>query len=315
MKTGIVLLNMGGPEKLEDVRPFLYNLFSDRELIKLGPALMQRPLAWYISRKRAPKSRNLYAQIGGGSPLTQITAAQTEKLGQLLAGRKAATTFAMRYWQPRASQAIAELEAAQVERIVLLPLYPHYSKATNGSSIRDFENELAKSRLGGKIRELIIIRSWPDQPDYINCLTSRIEQGLLQFSSSEITILYSAHNLPVSMIEGGDPYVEHLGRTIEAVEAKTGKKGILCYQSRSGPVEWLSPSTSDTIAELAAKGSKNILVVPISFVSDHVETLYEIEIMFRQEAEELGVNLQMTKGLNDEQDFIQALGQLVLPWL
>ncbi len=316
MKTGIVLLNMGGPETLEDVHPFLYNLFSDRKIIKLGPPFLQKPIAWYIARKRAPKSRGLYRQIGGGSPLIRISQEQAKKLETLLnQNGDVVTTTAMRYCSPSADEAIAALAKHAVDRIILLPLYPHYSLATSGSSIVDFQEKLAASPLSKNIKELKVINDWPDHPAYIQCLVDRIENGLKEFDTNSVGILYSAHSLPVSLIEDGDPYVDHLNRTIKAIEAKTGKKGTLCYQSRSGPVKWLSPGTSETIVNYAEKGCKNLLVLPISFVSDHVETLYEVDIMFKEEAREVGIDLRMTEGLNAGNDFISALEKIVRPHL
>lgn len=311
MRTGVVLLNMGGPESLSDVRPFLYNLFSDRDIIRLGPALLQKPIAWFIAKKRAPKSSKLYQQIGGGTPLTKITALQAEALARLLQQQgEYFVTVAMRYWHPFADKAIEQLKANKVDRIILLPLYPHYSKATSGSSLKDFTQQLAKDPSFHPA--IHIIEAWPDQQQYVSCLVKKIEEGLSRFDTGDVKLVYSAHSLPVSFIEQGDPYVEHLKRTITAIEQQTCITGTLCYQSRSGPVEWLSPSTSATIAQMAQNGVKNILVVPLSFVSDHVETLYEIAIMFKEEARILGCHLEMTEGLNDTPLFIEALRNLVL---
>lgn len=313
MKTGVVLLNMGGPEKLEDVRPFLFNLFSDRDIIKLGPPFLQKIIAWQIARKRAPKSRNLYKQIGGGSPLTKITLAQAEALQEALSSHgDYFVTAAMRYWQPTSATAIKELEEQKVDRIITLSLYPHYSRATSGSSIKDFQKVLAGSSLKHLSQTYKPIKEWPDHPGYINCLAELINDGLTGFQTDQVELVYSAHSLPTSFIDEGDPYVDHIKRTITAIEKITGKKGHLCYQSRSGPVEWLSPSTSDTIKKLSKQGCKDMLVLPISFVSDHVETLYEINIMFKEEAKELGAELKMTAGLNTHPDFIACLKNLVL---
>jgi len=311
MKIGVVLLNMGGPECLSDVRPFLYNLFSDRDIIRLGPALLQKPIAWFIAKKRAPKSAGLYQQIGGGSPLTRLTGLQAEALERIL--QKEGEYFvavAMRYWKPFADRAIEQLKTHKVDRIILLPLYPHYSKATSGSSLKDFTEQLKKDSHFSP--DVFTIREWPDQPQYISCLVKKIEEGLSRFNTPDVEVIYSAHSLPVSFIAEGDPYVDHLKMTITAIEKQTGISGKLCYQSRSGPVEWLSPSTSETITQMAENGIKNILVVPLSFVSDHVETLYEIDIMFKKEAQALGCRLEMTSGLNVDPLFIDALKNLVL---
>lgn len=310
LKTGVILLNMGGPERQEDVAPFLYNLFSDREIIRLGPAWLQKPLAWHISRKRAKTSRQAYAQIGGGSPLRQRTIQQAKCLqDSLQAEGNYVVAVAMRYWQPRAAEAIITLQAQGVERLIALSLYPHYSRATTGSSISDLKKEL--QRLRSQI-PYSTIESWPDHPMYIEALVDNINRGLARFGSQDVQIVYSAHSLPVSFIKDGDPYVDHILRTIQAIECQTKKTGRLCYQSRSGPVEWLSPSTPEMLKTLAGEGTKNILMVPISFVSDHIETLYEIDILYRKQADELGMRLLSSPSLNSHPMFIAGLKDLIL---
>ncbi len=308
-RTGVVLLNMGGPEKPEDVRPFLYNIFSDREIIRLGPSFLQKPLAWYIARKRAPKSMATYGRIGGGSPITKITRAQEQALQKKLVNSgDFVVTTAMRYWYPSTREALDVMESKKVSRIVALSLYPHFSCATSGSSL----NELKRHLLAGPTLPLIEIDSWPDHPGYIGCLAEKIGQGLARFGTEPVELVYSAHSLPVSFIEEGDPYVDHLQRTISTVEKRTGKKGRVCYQSRSGPVQWLSPSTPEMIDSLAEEGCKNILMVPISFVSDHVETLVEINMQYRDYAAKHGIRLETTESFNDDDTFIETLEAIVL---
>jgi ferrochelatase len=309
-KIGVVLLNMGGPSRLQDVQPFLYNIFSDRSIIRLGPALLQKPLAWLIARKRAPKSRLMYEKIGGGSPLAKITHAQQLALQEALRhdGNFVVTT-AMRYWHPTTEKALQALADHQVDMIVALSLYPHYSCATSGSSLSELKAQLLKSSRQYEFHE---ISSWPDHPGYINCLTEKIVRGLNAFHDHEVEIVYSAHSLPISFIEEGDPYVDHLKLTISMIENNTGKSGKLCYQSRSGPVEWLAPSTPEMIKNLADSGCRNILMVPISFVSDHAETLYEINMQYRDLAAEHGIRLEATESLNTDANFIAALRDLVL---
>ena len=308
-KTGVILLNMGGPERLEDVRPFLYNIFSDREIIRLGPSFLQKPIAWYIARKRAPKSMNIYRQIGGSSPIARITRQQQDALEKALSGDgDFVVATAMRYWKPTTASAVERMRERQADTLVALSLYPHFSCATSGSSIKELKHHLA----AWKNIPLVEIASWPTQPEYIGCLAGRISAGLKKFACDDIEILYSAHSLPVSFINEGDPYVEHLKQTIAAVEAITGKKGKLCYQSRSGPVEWLSPSTPEMIETVAGAGCQNILMVPISFVSDHVETLYEINIQYRELAARHDINLRATESLNTDPEFIEGLRQLVI---
>ncbi len=335
----VVLLNLGGPERVEDVRPFLYNLFSDRLIIRLGPAFLQRPLAWMIAKRRAQKSQGYYRQIGGGSPLNAITADQCRALETSLAAHAPfRVRMVMRYWHPFAAEVLPSLLAQGVNKLVALTLYPHYSIATTGSSLRDLREYLAGQESAVEILE---IDSWPDNPAYIDCLAERIKEclysnrpncpcpggdtvespplsppaneggGNLEVDGIE-EVVYSAHSLPVKFIEEGDPYVDHLKRTIAAIESKTGKPGHLCFQSRSGPVQWLAPSTPDTIAKLAAQGCRRMILVPISFVSDHVETLCEIDIQYRELAASLGVELIRTRSLNTDPTFINSLKGLVI---
>ena len=308
-KTGIILLNMGGPEKQEDVRPFLFNLFSDREIIRLGPPFMQKPLAWWISKRRAPKSMKTYALIGGGSPLTRISAEQGEALAKALAPHGDFTvTCAMRYWFPDSDTALKKMADAGISRLIALTLYPHYSCATTGSSVKALQEAIARSDTNFS---LTCIESYPTEPNYIAAVAEKITAAAKQFQD-DVQVVYSAHSLPVSFIEEGDPYVEHTQATIAAIEKLTGRHGRLCYQSRSGPVEWLSPSTPDMLQTLAAEGCKNILMVPISFVSDHVETLYEIDILYKEQARELGMHLISSESLNCDPKFIEGLKELVL---
>ena len=306
---GVILLNLGGPERLADVEPFLYNLFSDRQIIRLGPAFLQKPIAWMIAKRRAPKSRKAYALIGGGSPLKSLTRQQGEALEKELGkvGRFQ-VAMAMRYWQPFAQETLQKLADQNISRIIALTLYPHYSKATTGSSLEDLRHAAA---LFPDFFDIIEIAAWPEQPDYIQCLADSIVAGLKQFKGGQAELVYSAHSLPVRFIEEGDPYLEDMRKTIAAVEKITGIKGHLCFQSRSGPVEWLSPSTPDMLQQLAGQGCCKVLMVPISFVSDHVETLYEIDILYRELAETLGMSLKRTESLNIRPRFIVGLKKLV----
>ncbi len=308
---GVVLLNMGGPDSLADVEPFLVELFSDRQIIRLGPLpFFQKPIARRIARKRAPKSQETYRLIGGGSPQKRLTIAQGEALAAALAPELVARVApAMRYWAPRAEATLAEMAAAGIRRLVVLSLYPHYSRATGGSSLADLRRAAA---LFSPPFEIVEVAAWPTQPRYVECLANDITAGLAALApGAKTALVYSAHSLPASFIEEGDPYLDHLRATIAAVEAKSGVAGRLCFQSRSGPVRWLAPSTPEMLATLAVEGVKQVLMVPISFVSDHVETLYEIDILYREQAAGLGMTLARTPGLNDRPAFIAALAELV----
>lgn len=305
---GVILLNLGGPERLEDVRPFLYNLFSDRLIIRLGPAFLQRPIAWLIAKRRAPKSQNYYRQIGGGSPLNEITVAQCRALeSELSPYGLFKVGMIMRYWHPFAAEVLPAFMACGITKLVALTLYPQYSIATTGSSLKDLRAYLMEAF---RDVELLEIDSWPDNDIYIHCLAERIMELLVQDDGTEV--VYSAHSLPVKFIEEGDPYVDHLKRTIAAIEAKTGKGGHLCFQSRSGPVKWLEPSTPETIKKLSQQGCRRIIMVPISFVSDHVETLCEIDIQYKELAASLDMKLIRTKSLNTDPAFIAGLSELVV---
>jgi ferrochelatase len=307
---GVVFLNMGGPDSLATVRPFLYNLFSDREIIQLGPRFLQPLIAWAISMRRAPKSRAAYAKIGGMSPLAITTRAQAKAVEQLLNNKLQEKLFCltgMRYWDPRTPDVLHNMKDMGIYKVLGLSLYPHYSRATSGSSIGELE------RCAGKLGlEINIIDSFPDHPGYVAALEDVVQEGLKKVKDKKkFALVYSAHSLPKSMVEEGDPYVEHLDRTIVALEKLTGIKGHLCYQSRSGPVEWLEPGTDVLLNELAEKGFNSLLVLPISFVSDHVETLYEIDMLYSDMMAEKGVQLIRTPSLNDRTLFISALSNLV----
>ena len=309
---GVILLNMGGPDTLADVEPFLFELFSDRRIIRLSPfPFLQKFIARRIARKRAPKSCATYRLIGGGSPQKRLTAEQGTALAEALASAGVfPVKMAMRYWSPRADETLRELASVGVRRLVALSLYPHYSKATGGSSLHDLRRAVAESAHPFELAE---IASWASEPRYVDCLADDITAGLAVLPDNETTVVvYSAHSLPVKFIEEGDPYLDQIRETIAAVEEKTGVKGRLCFQSRSGPVRWLSPSTPEMLATLAVEGARDLLVVPISFVSDHVETLYEIDILYREQAEALGMRLLRTPGLNARPPFVAVLQGLVL---
>ncbi|MBU0730196.1 MAG: ferrochelatase [Proteobacteria bacterium] len=308
---GVVLLNLGGPERLEEVEPFLFNLFSDRKIIRLSPfAFLQKFIARKIARKRAPKSAQAYKLIGGGSPLNRITGEQGKALEVSLAEHGVFKVgMAMRYWKPYAGEILADFAGQGIHRIIALTLYPHYSKATTGSSIDDLMGVAAGFK---EPFEISTVESYPDHQGYVKALAGTIGEGIRRFGGEKFQVVYSAHSLPVNFIKEGDPYVDHLVKTIRAVEKSTNLTGKLCYQSRSGPVEWLSPSTPEMLEALAAEGCSNVLMVPISFVSDHVETLYEIDMLYKDQARDLGIRLERTESLNTNPVFINALKDLVL---
>lgn len=310
-KTAVLLLQMGGPDSLEAVEPFLYNLFSDRDIIKIGPAFLQPFIARMIVKRRAPKSAANYRDIGGKSPLRELTEQQAAELEKAL-GDRYRCFVAMRYWHPFTEEALTAIRQEEIGRIIALSLYPHYSRATSGSSF----NELEKCLAGSKIRpEISYIRQFFDHPLYIQALSEKIEQGLSGFPDrTNVQLFFSAHSLPQSFIEEGDPYLDHIQTTVRLImERFEGIAHHLAFQSRAGPVKWLEPSTGDKLKELAALGHSEVLMVPLSFVSDHIETLHEIDIEYREEAHNLGItNFRRMESLNSSATFIQCLAELVL---
>lgn len=319
--TGVVLLNLGGPDRPESVRPFLLELFNDPEVLRLpGGAPVRRALAWTIAMLRAPKVARNYAEVGG-SPLLARTRAQERALEvRLNEATPHASRFlvrtAMRYSRPRASEALDELLAAGVGRIVALPLYPHLCRATTGSSLAELRAELAR-RPGAP--ELLAIESWARDPRYVAALARCVEEGLARArgeSREEPALLFSAHGLPRRIVDAGDPYVEEIRATIELVMrrlALAAQAAGLSFQSRAGPVRWIGPSTQESIAQLAAAGVRSLVIVPVSFVSDHIETVHEIDVLLAARARALGVTTFVrTPALDVRPDFIDALARLVL---
>ncbi|MBR8836579.1 MAG: ferrochelatase [Stigonema ocellatum SAG 48.90 = DSM 106950] len=317
-RVGVLLLNLGGPDKLDDVGPFLYNLFSDPEIIRLPFPWLQKPLAWLIASRRVKKSQENYKQIGGGSPLRRITEAQGEALKEQLGslGQEANIYVGMRYWHPYTEEAIAKITQDKIERLVILPLYPQFSISTSGSSFRLLE-KLWKQDSKLQSIDYTVIPSWHKQQGYVQAMTDLIAQELGQLpNSDEAHIFFSAHGVPKSYVEeAGDPYEQEIEECTRLIMQNLNRQNYytLAYQSRVGPVEWLQPYTEDAIKELGSKGVKDLVVVPISFVSEHIETLQEIDIEYRELAEESGIhNFRRVPAPNTHPVFIKALADLVL---
>lgn len=333
-RVGVLLLNLGGPDELEDVGPFLFNLFSDPEIIRLPFPWLQSPLAWLISTLRTRKSQENYREIGGGSPLRQITEAQGQALQEQLKqkGQDTQVYVGMRYWHPFTEEAIARIKrdagvsgktslngvdsSLRLDRLVILPLYPQFSISTSGSSFRLLEKLWQEDPVLNRI-EYTVIPSWYNQPGYLQAMAQLIAQELDQFPNpDQVHIFFSAHGVPVSYVEeAGDPYQREIEECTQLILQTLNRPNphTLAYQSRVGPVEWLKPYTEDAIQELGAEGVQDLLVVPISFVSEHIETLQEIDIEYRELAEESGIhNFRRVPALNTHPLFIDSLAQLVI---
>lgn len=306
--TAVILLQMGGPDSIDAVKPFLLNLFSDREIIKIGPAWLQPFIARMIVNRRAPKVAGKYREIGGKSPIRELTEAQAVALERELG---IPCCVGMRYWQPFTAEALRNIRASGIKRLVALSLYPHYSRATSGSSFNDLSRCLADLDAGF---EVIRIEQFYNHPLYIDALAEKIQKGLDSFPADAIpNILFSAHSLPQSFIDAGDPYLEQIQTTVRLVMERFGNIAHhLAFQSRAGPVKWLEPLTDDMLHSLAAAGCRSLLVVPLSFVSDHIETLHEIDIEYAEEARKLGIkDFRRTESLNSSPAFIRCLAGLV----
>ncbi|MFM8526315.1 MAG: ferrochelatase [Cyanobacteriota bacterium] len=320
-KVGVLLLNLGGPERIQDVGPFLYNLFSDPEIIRLPNPALQKPLAWLISTLRSGKSQEAYRSIGGGSPLRRITEQQARELQSTLRSRgvEATSYVAMRYWHPFTESAVADIKADGIDEVVVLPLYPHFSISTSGSSFRELQR-LRQADPSFSRLPIRCIRSWYDHPGYIDALAALIERQINDCQDRAAAhVFFSAHGVPKSYVEeAGDPYQ----REIEACAALVMDRLAEClgfrnpftlaYQSRVGPVEWLKPYTEEALEALGHQGVKDLVVVPISFVSEHIETLEEIDIEYRELATEAGVeNFRRVPALDTDPTFIAGLADLV----
>ncbi|TAN88798.1 MAG: ferrochelatase [Phormidium sp. SL48-SHIP] len=316
-RVGVLLLNLGGPDKLEDVRPFLYNLFSDPEIIRLPFSWLQKPLAWMISSLRTQKSQENYQQIGGGSPLRRITEEQARALEATLKqrGHDTQVYVGMRYWNPFTEEAIAQLKRDQLEKLVILPLYPQFSISTSGSSFRLLEKLWNED---DQLRNLdyTVIPSWYDRPGYLSAMADLIARELDRLPNpDQAHIFFSAHGVPRSYVEeAGDPYQEEIEKCTEGIMNTLNRPNnyTLAYQSRVGPVEWLQPYTEDAIETLAEEGVNTLVVVPISFVSEHIETLQEIDMEYREVAQEAGIeHFHRVPALNTHPMFIEDLADLV----
>jgi len=311
---GVVLFQLGGPDTLEAIEPFLYNLFCDPDIIDFPFArLGRKPLAKLISSTRAHKVRHHYSTIGGGSPIRRNTERQAQALAAELEARglDARCFVAMRYWHPFTAEAVAALERAHCDEVVLLPLYPQYSSTTTGSSLNEWNR-----RFRGNGAPVRLVTEFYRHEGYLDALVETIDSTLERFDvRSRPELIFSAHSVPLAVIERGDPYQRQIEETVALVMERGGWSNghRLCYQSKVGASRWLQPTLRGTLRQVAEERIEEVCVVPVSFVSDHVETLGEIDHEARQLAARLGIRrFEMTPGLNDSPAFIRALADLVL---
>ena len=308
--TGVLLLNLGGPDSLDAVEPYLENLFRDPFLIRIP--LLRGPLRrWFaraVARRRAPHARRLYAEIGGRSPILPLTEAQGRRLEEELGpGFRCYVAFSA--WTPYIREAVARARADGCTRLVGVSLYPQWCSATTASAFHDLRKAVGASM------SLAEVDRYPQDAQYLDALTSTVRIALRRFPDpARVHVLFSAHGVPVSLIRRGDPYQREIHATVAGVVERLppGQRWSLSYQSKVGPVKWLEPATADHIPELARQGVRELLVVPVAFVSDHIETLHEQRILLRGIAERAGIErYEVANAINDCRLYARALARLV----
>jgi len=311
-KKAVILFNLGGPDKLESVEPFLFNLFNDPAIISI-PTIFRYPLAKFISKRRAPIAKNIYKEIGNKSPILELTQEQAEKLEKNLLEKGDYKCFVvMRCWHPRAIDVIQKVKEYNPEEIILLPLYPQFSASTSGSSINEWKNLCKKENYKIKTK---IVCCYPTEKNFIESHVNLIKKTIKNLDKNNFKLLFSAHGLPENKIKKGDPYQWQVEQTVQRIMFKLKDQNldyIISYQSRVGPLKWIGPSTDEMIIKYS-KENKGIVIVPVAFVSEHSETLVELDIEYKKLAEKNGCSFyKRVPALGVEENFIEGLTQLVL---
>ena len=312
MKKAVILFNLGGPDKLESVEPFLFNLFNDPEILSI-PSILRYPLAKLISKRRAPIAKNIYKEIGNKSPILELTQQQATSLENNLSTKGDYKCFVvMRCWHPRANDVLKKVKEFNPEEIILLPLYPQFSAATSGSSINEW-NDLCKKE-NFKIKTKIIC-CYPTESNFVKSHASLIRKTIKNLESKNFKLLFSAHGLPEIKIKKGDPYQWQVEETVKRIMLELKEDNLdhtISYQSRVGPLKWIGPSTDDEIIRYS-KEKKGIVIVPVAFVSEHSETLVELDIEYKKLAEKNGCSFyKRVPALGIEDNFIKGLSELVV---
>ena len=311
-KKAVILFNLGGPDKLESVEPFLFNLFNDPAIISI-PTIFRYPLAKFISKRRAPIAKNIYKEIGNKSPILELTQEQGQKLEKNLLEKGDYRCFVvMRCWHPRAVDVIKKVREYNPEEIILLPLYPQFSASTSGSSITEWKHLCEKERYKIKTK---IVCCYPTEKNFIESHANLIKKTIKNLENNNFKLLFSAHGLPENKIKKGDPYQWQVEQTVERIIRKLRDDNldyIISYQSRVGPLKWIGPSTDEMIIKYS-KENKGIVIVPVAFVSEHSETLVELDIEYKKLAEKNGCSFyKRVPALGVEENFIKGLAELVL---
>ena len=313
MKKAVILFNLGGPDKIENVEPFLFNLFNDPAILNL-PTLLRYPLAKLISNRRAPVAKKIYEELGGSSPILKLTKEQSDaletKLNQAQTDSNYKCFIIMRCWNPRAKDVIKDVQSFNPEEVILMPLYPQYSAATSGSSIKEWKDVCKKSNYKVKTSTICC---YPTDQNFINAHTKEIIKKIKDLKNFKL--IFSAHGLPEKNIKKGDPYQWQVEQSVKKIVENLNVENldwILSYQSRVGPLKWIGPSTEDTIIKNSKIG-KHIVLVPIAFVSEHSETLVELDIEYKEIADTNGCkNYTRVPALGINEDFIRAMSELII---
>ena len=313
MKKAIVLFNLGGPDSLDNVEPFLFNLFNDPAIINL-PTFLRYPLAKLISKKRAPTAKKIYKEMGGSSPILKLTQNQALKLEKSLNANQNLVDYkifiAMRCWKPRAADTINEIKKHNPDEVILLPLYPQFSYSTTGSSIYEWNEVCKKNNFQVKTSTICC---YPTDINFINAHINEIKNNIGKHKNEKL--IFSAHGLPEKNIRNGDPYQWQVEQTVEKIVEKMNIKNldyILSYQSRVGPLKWIKPFTDNIILENSKLG-KSIILVPIAFVSEHAETLVELDIEYKKLALDNGCkNYSRVSALGVNENFIKSMSELII---
>ena len=324
-RIGIVLLNLGAPESLTDIQPFLYNLFMDPAIIELPfKGIFRHLFAYFISQRRSRKLKADYQAMGGGSPLTRFSQQQADALKKRLdqhfstpaSDIQCRVYLAMRYWQPSSEDTAKKMEKDGINKVILLPLYPQYSKTTTGASLAYWWTLEQTGEFPAWSTS--IVTEYAIHPSYIQALSQRIDEGIRRFPEpiqDSIQLLFSAHGTPVTELKKRrDPYCCLIHSTVTAIMAfrHHDRQFHISFQSKIGRAQWLEPSTLNTVKKLGNNGVQGLLVVPVAFVSDHIETLVELDRQVRDEAETAGIqHYEVTEGLNSHPFFIDTLANLV----
>ena len=312
MKKAVILFNLGGPDRLESVEPFLFNLFNDEAIINI-PSFFRYPLAKLISKRRAPIAKKIYREIGNKSPILELTQDQAKSLENSLLEKGDYKCFiVMRCWYPRASDVIKKVREYNPEEIILLPLYPQFSASTSGSSINEWNKICEKENYKVKTKTICC---YPTENNFIESHISLIKKALKILENNNFKLIFSAHGLPENKIKNGDPYQWQVEATVKAIMSKMKNENLdytISYQSRVGPLKWIGPSTEEVIIKYS-KEKRGIVIVPIAFVSEHSETLVELDIEYKKLAKKNGCNFyKRVPALGIEENFIKGLTELVL---